>query len=74
MEVQFTSIHPDFAWDLYQAEDETDMVRVIDKYGSHYYKYAELGGKLIQMISITSEYASKSTSSEISQQSEVILR
>lgn len=55
---QYT-FHPQFIQEVANAFDVPSMVKVIRKYGSHYYKSAKMGGKLVQVTAMDSSYSNK---------------
>ncbi|EFA79393.1 hypothetical protein PPL_07811 [Heterostelium album PN500] len=54
MDDQRIRFHPMFLKDLATIEQESDLLKIFDKYGTYYYSSAYMGGKLVQ-ISTTSE-------------------
>lgn len=55
------SFHPEFVSDLIDANTDAELVTLVDKYGTHFYKGAVFGGKLVQISSIKSEYENRLT-------------
>ncbi|EFA79384.1 hypothetical protein PPL_07802 [Heterostelium album PN500] len=54
MDDQRIRFHPMFLKDLATIKQESDLLKIFDKYGTYYYSSAYMGGKLVQ-ISTTSE-------------------
>ncbi|EGG23045.1 hypothetical protein DFA_05175 [Cavenderia fasciculata] len=62
-----TKFHLLFLKDLVNADTLPKMVVVIARYGTAYLKNAVMGGKIRLMTTISNEFASKSTESELQQ-------
>ena len=60
----FSSFHPYFIQALYQADTPQDYFTLFAKYGTHYYRKAVLGGKLVQISSTSHSYTSSKSESE----------
>jgi hypothetical protein len=73
MRVQMHShnFHPQFLSDLSKVETASDAAEVIEKYGTHYYRSAVLGGKLSVMSVVDKKYEQNSESRHLAQQSEL---
>jgi hypothetical protein len=63
------TFHPVFLTDLSQVASLNDVLRLFNKYGTHYYKKASLGGKLKQITSVDDTFEKSSTEQEMSEQS-----
>jgi hypothetical protein len=59
-----SSFHPEFIADLKNTAVE-DMLSIIDKYGTHYYRSVVMGGKLVQFSVTSEEYQSGSVKIEL---------
>ena len=59
------TFHPAFLTALSRLNSSADVVDMIEKYGSHFYSNAVLGGRLSQVTSVSSSFASSKTSSEL---------
>eukprot|EP00029_Vermamoeba_vermiformis_P004855 TRINITY_DN1552_c0_g1_i1.p1 TRINITY_DN1552_c0_g1~~TRINITY_DN1552_c0_g1_i1.p1 ORF type:complete len:1041 (+),score=211.67 TRINITY_DN1552_c0_g1_i1:72-3125(+) len=59
------TFHPAFLADLAKVNSTEGVVKMIDKYGTHFYDSATLGGRLRQITSVSSVFASSKTSSEL---------
>ncbi len=64
------SFHPTFLEDLSEVQNDADMFAILQKYGTHYYKSAALGGKLKQVVVVDSEFQQTKTSSELQESSQ----
>jgi hypothetical protein len=61
----------DFLDDIRQVDNSTESCsRIVKKYGTHYYRNAQLGGKLLQVTSISREYYFGSTQKEVAKATE----
>lgn len=71
--VQMTkyTFHPNFLAELAKVNTSDDVVAMIDKYGTHFYQQAVLGGKLRQVTSVSKSYSSSKTKSELEQNSQL---
>jgi hypothetical protein len=68
-EMKKYTFHPVFLTDLSQVASLNDVLRLFNKYGTHYYKKASLGGKLKQITSVDDTFEKSSTEQEMSEQS-----
>ncbi|KYR01389.1 hypothetical protein DLAC_01978 [Tieghemostelium lacteum] len=59
------TFHPNFLRDISMVNTSLDMLAIIEKYGSHYYKSVSLGGKLSQITVISEQTKSEFSSSEV---------
>lgn len=59
------TFHLAFLADLARVNGTEDVVAMIDKYGSHFYDSATLGGRLRQVTSVSSIFASSKTTTEL---------
>lgn len=59
------TLHPTFMADLLQ--NRNNLGPVVQKYGTHYYLSAEMGGKLVMMSSISRSLTSSTSSSSVDQ-------
>jgi hypothetical protein len=59
------TFHPQFLSELASASTIDDFVALINKYGTHYYKRATLGGKLKQVTTLEKSYFEKKSNSDI---------
>jgi MAC/Perforin domain len=57
--------HPIFIKDVSQADTVDKMVPLVQKYGTHYYQQALMGGRLDQISVVDSSYESNSTSKAV---------
>jgi hypothetical protein len=65
------TFHPNFLAELAKVNTSDDVVAMIDKYGTHFYQQAVLGGKLRQVTSVSKSYSSSKTKSELEQNSQL---
>eukprot|EP00029_Vermamoeba_vermiformis_P005898 TRINITY_DN2177_c0_g1_i2.p1 TRINITY_DN2177_c0_g1~~TRINITY_DN2177_c0_g1_i2.p1 ORF type:complete len:565 (-),score=41.60 TRINITY_DN2177_c0_g1_i2:843-2537(-) len=67
------NLHPIFLRDLSLVTNSSDILKLMNKYGTHYYKSATLGGRLRQVTVIDSQFTSKSNEREIKESSKLSL-
>ena len=61
------TFHPSFLEDLAQARTSDDYLKLVKRYGTHYYKRATLGGKLKQITAMSKTLSKSKTEQEQSQ-------
>lgn len=64
------NLHPSFLSDLVSAalsEEDDSMLKVVEKYGTHYFIEAEMGGKLLMTTSTAESYYSTQGEQSVSQ-------
>lgn len=59
------TFHPSFLQELSRVNSSDDILDMIDKYGTHFYQRAVLGGKLRQVTSVSKSHASSKTKTEL---------
>ncbi|KYQ91949.1 hypothetical protein DLAC_07190 [Tieghemostelium lacteum] len=59
------TFHPNFLYDISLVNTTLDMLAIINKYGSHYYKSVSLGGKLSQITVVSEKTRNEFESSEM---------
>lgn len=62
------TFHPGFLSDLANANSSAALLRVIEKYGTHFYDHAVLGGRLRQVTTMSSGSRNSKTKEEINEQ------
>jgi hypothetical protein len=76
MKVEMNSVnfHPQFLAELAKVDTSEKALAMMEKYGTHFYKSAILGGKLSVMSVVDKSLEQQSGASHISQQSELSFR
>jgi len=67
MDLDRVSLHPNVLNELSNVKDTLDMVELIKKHGTHFYKKTFLGGKLSQLTVTSASDASSDTNGEWSE-------
>lgn len=65
MELKAKTLHPAFLNDLLDHREH--LLPIVEKYGTHYYTSADMGGKLVMMSSISTSLTSSTSSRSVQQ-------
>eukprot|EP01132_Coremiostelium_polycephalum_P003336 gene3336-4182_t len=71
IEIIKNTFHPNFLKDIGGVGDVNDMVEILKKYGTYYFRTVTMGGRLTQITSMDYSFESDKTSSEIEESQKI---